>query len=394
MAGTPQTLSPAFVRYIADAGSDAETARLKARALGIDQVYWLSQRNSRLGWIGQQQRPSLPTMEDAHAAWKSAHAILLSGFLADDIPPHSQSIAESCALMEAVLQGAECENLLSQEPYTSRIAPGFEILASTYDEGDLQGIVKIEFDAVREGEIVADNIWLKIAWLSYAEQDASLRFRFSFGMENYEDVAADPVRQRLATQLCEAIFPESAIISHQPRLAAYLRALLQISAIEYVERIVYFNAPEGGAQFHHDIERGHLGVVFAQITGRTAWFALSTDQLLDELLLFLNSSSTETQLRSNIRNAKTLTKLRALTHDRTLLATALDDKNHDALELILNRTPAFSRQLIEHGHCYILHPGDIMLLPQHDVSHCCRHAVYCLDEQPGQALSFAIRHTA
>ena len=63
--------------------------------------------------------------------------------------------------------------------------------------------------------------------------------------------------------------------------------MLQAEDLVYVERIVYFNAPEGGAQFHHDVERGHLGVVFAQLSGRTAWLTLSTEQLLDAMQNFL-----------------------------------------------------------------------------------------------------------
>ena len=56
--------------------------------------------------------------------------------------------------------------------------------------------------------------------------------------------------------------------------------------------------------------------------------------------------------------------------------------------------PAFIRSLIDRGHGYIINPGDIILLPQHDADHCSWHAVYCLDDSPGEALSFAVRRAA
>ena len=294
--------------------------------------------------------------------------------------------------MAAVLDGGDCETLLLQAPYAARLAHRFELLASNYDEGDPQEIVKIEFDAMENGRLIAENLWVKLSWLSYQEHDASLRFRFSFGMENYEDVAADPERQRYAAELAEALFPESAVISANTRLAAFLRDMLQAEDVTYVERIVYFNAPEGGAQFHHDVERGHLGVVFAQVSGRTAWLALSTEQLLDEIQRFLAQADAESALRKVIRHPKTRAKLFTLAQDRAALAAYLNDRDNDPLERLINRSPIFVRQLIERGHAHILHPGDVMLLPQHDMAHCAWHAVYCLDDHPGEALSFAIRH--
>jgi hypothetical protein len=392
MSGPTGIRAPLPVQFILGAESSEAAAQQAGRARRITAVFWLSQRNSCLGWIGDHHRPAMPTMETARAAWQTARPIVLPGFAASEIPALQHHIAQSAALAEAVLNGGDYEALLLQAPYSARLAPRFVLLGSTYDEGDPQEIVKIEFDAVNRGEIAAEHLWSKLSWLSYEEYDASLRFRFSFGMENYEDVAADPQRQAYASALTEAVFPESAVISANRRLAMFLRKMLQAKDIMYVERIVYFNAPEGGAQFHHDVEGGHLGVVFAQLSGRTAWLALSTEQMLDEIQTFLARPNAGVAIRGVIRHHKTRAKLFTLARDRDVLAAYLNSSDNDPLERLINRCPAFIRGLIEHGHAHILHPGDIILLPQHDAGHCTWHAVYCLDDRPGEALSFAIRH--
>ena len=394
MVASFETETSSSVRYVLDADHSAEEAQRAADGQGISRVFWLSQRESHLGWIGEQQRPLSPGLDVARAAWQAAQPILLPGFIADDIPGHQQDIAQATSLMQAVLDGEDCEELLQQEPYAGRLAPRFELLAATYDEGDPQEIVKLEFDVMQGDELIAENLWIKLSWLSFAEHDGSLRFRFSFGMENYEDVAADPQRQAYAAALTEALFPESAVISANTRLQHFLREVLQAKDLVYVERIVYFNAPDGGAQFHHDVERGHLGVVFAQLSGRTAWLTLSTEQLLDAIQHFLAQPDADEGMAKTIKLKKTRGELVKLAADRAALADYLNRHDNDPLEQLINRTPAFIRQLIDLGHAYILNPGDVILLPQQDAAHCAWHAVYCLDDSPGEALSFAIRHAA
>ncbi len=386
----PNTATP--MRYLLDATHSGEQAQRAAAERSISRVYWLSQRDSGLGWIGEQGRPPLPTPANARRAWQAAQPIVLPGLVAAALPAQQRHIAEAATLMQAVLDGADCEALLLKEPYAGRLAPRFDLLTSSYDEGDPQEIVKIEFDVIADETIVAENLWVKLSWLSYEEQDASLRFRFSFGLENYEDVAADPERQAHAAALTEAIFPESAVISTNRELRAFLLDVLQTKDLAYVERIVYFNAPEGGAQFHHDVERGHAGVVYAQLSGRTAWLALSTTQLLEALQRFLARPDADQALESSGADRSIREPLFRLAADRDALAELLSSRDNDAVEFLINRVPAFTRQLIDSGHGYILHPGDVILLPQHDAAHCSWHAVYCLDDVAGEGLSFAMRH--
>ncbi len=354
----------------------------------------LQQRGIMRGWVsgdydGGRDEPA--SLQKICALWNSSEPVVLSGFIgADLLAGYEPDIERSYELMHEVLDGKECNALFAREPYSSRLSGRFEILASIYDENDIQEIEKIESDVVEDGKIVAENLWVKLSWLSFIEDDASLRFRFSFGIESYEDVAADPVRQRYAAEFTEAIFPESAIISRNGHLDDILRKILDARDIAYVERIVFFNAPNGGAQFHQDVEKGHRGVVFAQLRGRSGWFCLSKRSLIKEIQRFL-SRDDAFSLLSSVNSSDEIEHLYSIVSDDDLLSAYMDEQDNEPLERLLNHIPAFARQLIERGFFYIVEPGDIVLLPQQDMDNCAWHAVLCLDDFAGEALSFAIR---
>ncbi|MDD5035055.1 MAG: hypothetical protein PHE55_09875, partial [Methylococcaceae bacterium] len=238
---------------------------------------------------------------------------------------------------------------------------------------------KVFFDAWQEDDIVADNLWCKASWLSFDEEDGSLRLRFSFGIEGYEDVAADPERQFWAAKLTDAIFPESAAVTEHPGLNGILAEMLSCQRLAFTERIVYFNAPNGGAQMHHDVERGHDGVVFAQMSGSTFWLALSKPKLMDEIDAFLAESTAD------------WLELRKLTADRTSFAAYLEQSDHELAEALMDRHPEFFRHLIERGYAYVLRPGDVLLMPQYSTDTCVWHSVLCLGDEPGEGLSFALK---
>jgi len=209
-------------------------------------------------------------------------------------------------------------------------------------------------------------------------------------MEGYEDVAADLARQKLAGQLQEAVFPESLIVTQNEKLNHYIKSLLNLESIEFVERIVYFNAPNGGAQFHHDVERGHKGVLFAQLDGRTAWLCLPKRTLIRQIQDFLRDSIHQQALAELFADKSAVNDFLNHYQQEVWLANHMEEKNKDVLDCLINQTPAFTQQLVEQGF-YMLSPGDIILLPQTDLDYCAWHSVFCIDEQPGLALSFAIR---
>ncbi|MFZ4702247.1 MAG: hypothetical protein ACOYMG_19570 [Candidatus Methylumidiphilus sp.] len=340
----------------------------------------LSRRGIEHGWIKVEKRPVMPAALAVKRAWQNNETIFLPAILADTLPFYQSDIAQANRLMGQVQQGAELSELLEVEIYDTRLQPAFELSGCSYEDNDGQAIEKVIFDSWEGDEMVADNLWCKASWLSFHEEDGSLRFRFSFGIEGYEDVAADPARQDLAAKLTDAIFPESAAVTRHPGLNAMLQSMLDCERVGFMERIVYFNAPNGGAQMHHDVERGHEGVVFAQLSGSTFWLALAKPKLLDEIGAFLAEAP-----------ADQWPQLRELAADRQALSEYLEEPDHEWAEDLIDRTPGFSRHLLERGYAHVLEPGDVLLMPQQSLDTCVWHSVICLGDETGEGLSFALK---
>ncbi len=378
--------------YVASPETTEAQANNIAQLQGLNTPVLLKRRGTSLGWIAERKEQLQINAEAAAQAWHNSYAYTLPGFVTDKLASQQQHIDQSLSLMEQIAEGAEVAELFEQTPYIERTSEQFEMLASFQDEGDDQEIETIEYDAVEADEVVGENLWCKASWLSFEEDDASLRFRFSFGMVGYEDVAADLKRQHYAAQLTEAIFPESSIISNNPALESFMQKVLGVEKLSYVERIVYFNSPNGGAQFHQDVERGHLGVVFAQIHGRTGWLACSKSQLIDEIQIFVSNTDNEPALVKLLPDTHALEELKQKSQDRELLNNWLDQRDNEPLELLLNRCPEFYCHLIGKGFAYLINAGDIILLPQKSLDECAWHTVFCLDNFPGESLSFAVRN--
>lgn len=340
----------------------------------------LLRRGLAYGWIASDGQAAQADAERVRAAWRNDQAVMLPGMLADVLPRFAEDIAQAHRLMEQTLEGGDVAASFEAEPYASRLPPDFALTGTSYEEHDDQGIEKVYFDAWQGDELAADDLWCKASWLSFEDDDASLRYRFSFGMEGYEDVAADPERQMWAAKLTDVIFPESAAVTRHAGLNALLAHMLDCERVAYAERIVYFNAPNGGAQMHHDVERGHDGVVFAQMSGSTFWLALSKPKLLDEIDAYLAAAPAE-QWR----------ELRQLAQDRQALACYLEETDHELAEQLIDRTPDFFRHLIERGYAHVLRPGDVLLMPQYSLETCVWHSVICLGDEPGEGLSFALK---
>lgn len=322
--------------------------------------------------------------------WQSGAPIFLKAQCLTDLANFQTHLAQSNKLYQSALQGAMCETLLDQTPYIERLAPRFESLGSSINEGDEQEIETVLFDALENEIMTAEDLWMKASWLSFYDEDASLRFRFSFGVDLHEDVAADEHRQHYAALLTNAIFPESLIITQNDDLLAKLYNSLDCSSINFVERIIYFNAPQGGAYLHHDRERGHAGVVYAQLSGKTFWLALTREQLVDNVISYTRACEQASAWPSNFSPAMQA-EILALASNPKHVADELESFCHTSLIHLINETATFIQQLIRNGHSYTLEPGDILLLPQETPDKCCWHSVFTLGEATGEALSFAIR---
>jgi len=343
----------------------------------MSQKHLLQRRGFDLGEISSPATQAMPSKQQIIEAWQADKSIVLPAVCSQAIAKHSKHIQTAHQMMEAMLDGAELAETFEESTISKRLHPEFALLASSAEEHDEQGIEKVYFDVEQDGELCAEDLWCKASWLSFHDEDASLRFRFSFGMEGFEDVAADPARQAWAGELCERTFPESAIITKNTEVLGILKEILGSEA-QFVERIVYFNAPNGGAQFHHDVERGHAGVVFAQLSGATFWLALDKQSLMDEMIAFAAEHTVSDALK-------------VLLKDREALSCYMEERDHELVEALIDQDPKFIQYLNAQGYSHSLQTGDILLLPQRDLDYCVWHSVFTLGDEPGEALSFAIR---
>lgn len=351
----------------------------------------LKRRGFDLGLVEQPNQGTSPSTEQVKQAWLQDSAIVLPQLLNQNLQEHEENIKKSHVLMQNVLRSCAFIPCLEQSPYLEQLQHNFFIVAASPEEHDEQGIEKVYFDAfVDDDNITAEELWCKASWLSFHDEDASLRFRFSWGMEGYEDVSSDPVKQDWAGQLCDAIFPESCLITENKTVLTHLSSILGKKP-SFVERIVYFNAPNGGAQFHHDVERGHAGVVFAQLSGATFWLAASKPKLMDEIINFVQSDNNQAAIVAVLPNEEDRQTLQTVCGKSEALKDYMEEPDHELIEAVIDRCPAFIAQLVAHGFSHTLEAGDVLLLPQRDLDNCVWHSVFTVGDTPGEALSFAVR---
>jgi len=139
------------------------------------------------------------------------------------------------------------------------------------------------------------------------------------------------------------------------------------------ERIVFSNAPGGGATFHHDAEPDQLGVAYAQLTGRTAWLALPKRALAAEVARLARGSALESPAGTPARALR-----------------ALDREDLPELDRLLNRSPRLTRRLVERGSLIVLSAGDVLLLPSHGPDEAAWHSVFALGVTPSVAHSYGV----
>jgi hypothetical protein len=347
----------------------------------INQMQQLVRRGFTLG-----NAPKREGKANGIERWHKGLPVFMPAQCRTLLAEHQANIEQTETLVAAIIEEHDCDSVLAEPPYRQRLEPKFQSLGSTFNEGDQQEIEMVMFDAIDDETLIAEDLWLKASWLSFHDDDVSLRFRFSFGIDHQQDVAADPHRQKLAAELTDRVFPESSIITNNLKLIDTLKKTLVCDKINFVERIIYFNGPNGGAYLHHDLERGHAGVVFAQLSGHTFWLALPKKTLIEEIIRFSRSQPWPESLTLEMRD-----EMSNLVGDRNYLAEQLGSFTNTGLIHLINETEEFVQFLIARGYSTQLEPGDVLLLPQATEETCCWHSVFCLGEQMGQALSFAIR---
>ncbi len=294
----------------------------------------------------------MPTVANVQSRWVRDEPVLLSAAL--DVESVRGGIRNTLDFFRRVRRGGVLEPTLRHRLGGQA---GYELVGVSVDVGDEREIEKVHVDSR-----AAEDLFAKLSWVSNDETDSSLRVRFSFGSERLDDWYGDDQRAREADRLAAAVFPECAAFDGHRSLRRLLTRLVG-SGMRMSERIVYSNAPGGGAVFHHDAEMDQRGVVYGQLAGRTLWLALPK-RALSDLVAKRGQSAGEA--------------LRQL------------DQPSAALRRRLNSDPRFTATLVEAGHAYVLTPGDVLLLPSRGVDDVAWHSVFALGNSPSLSHSYGL----
>lgn len=342
------------------------------------------------------------------ARWHAAKPIVLHGVAGEMLDEFGAEIEGAVELHEALGEVGGLRAWLAGN--AEAIAPEFVVRAQRATladpERDIERVL-VEARSSLPNARKIDDLWLKSAWLSTFDEDSSARLRFSFGRERDDDASRDIVRHRLVAELAARLLPETALVTANPALAPLVERLCS-ERVLFTQHIAYWNSPQGGALFHHDafaedaFDGGgwrQFGVCYLQLSGRTAWLALSIQDLAMRVREFADLLDegelpwVRAQLFENgaASVAGGWRRFRELVDDEARLVAELGFPGCGVLGALVNRGPEFTSFLADAGHAWVLSPGDAILLPNQGVQATCMHSVFCASEDTGYSLSLAIR---
>ncbi|MBL9078906.1 MAG: hypothetical protein JNL08_15475 [Planctomycetes bacterium] len=345
-------------RHLA-AGADGTARALRRRGRA---VWPLRRRDADLGFAVAVDRTP-PDAARALARWQRSEAVFLPGMLGQGPARHAAAIAATLRMFDRLRRGGA---FLAELDRRLRADHELRYAGSTKDRNDPREIERVFVDAEVDGRVVAKDLWAKLTWIADDACDRSLRIRFSAGLEQLEEwMQASDLTAGWVDQFAARAFPECDAVLRCAPLRRLLAQLLQ-RPHRLSERIVYNNAPNGGAVFHHDAEPGQLGVVFSQLEGHTAWLALGKRRLA--------------ALLANDRSPRAVQRA----------MDALDRGDDRQLYRRLNRDAAFTARLAAHGALFVLRAGDVILLPSQGIDDVAWHSVIALGPRPSLAHSYGL----
>jgi hypothetical protein len=305
--------------------------------------------------------------EEPERRWRAARPIHLPGAL--DLATWRAEIRRTRGWFERLREGASFEH-----GFFARLAEGarFRRVGVSVDLGDTREIEKAHVDLASGRGALARDLYAKLSWISTDEGDDSLRIRFSFGSERLLDWTRDSKRATAADLLAQAVFPECAALTEERTLRRRIDTLAG-RATRLSERIVYSNAPGGGAVFHHDAESSQLGVVYGQLSGQTGWLALPKQELAEEICELAREG-----------------RLAGIAGTPRRALDSLEGSHPPGFERLLNRSTRLTRRLVEHGHFYCLRAGDVLILPSPSKGAVCWHSVFSLGGAASLSHSYGI----
>ncbi len=233
--------------------------------------------------------------------------------------------------------------------------------------------------------------WLKVGRLSTFPGDRSLRLRVAYGREGDDDACNDDARNRLVTDLARELLPGGRELLARERLAPLEE--LSDTALFATQPIAYWNAPDGGARFHHDAFAGaadaqQRAVLYLQLSGATAWLALSISDLalrVRELLADEPGADEGDDPDDGLDRAA----WRAIAGDWSALIAELAQPGCGAFGPLVD-APATTAFLADSGHAALLGPGDAIALPNFGLERTAMHSVFCASDRVASGLSLAL----
>lgn len=340
-----------------DAVAVAQALRRRHR-----EVWPLRRRGADLGFAVTVER-RLPLPQEALARWQRSEPVFLPDVLGRGPQRHAAAIRASLRMFDRLRRGARFFDEIERRLHDDG---DLRYAGSTAADDDAREIERVFVDAEPDGQVVARDLWAKLAWIASDDGDRSLRIRFSAGQEQLDQwMQATDLTAGWVDRFAARAFPECAAIVGCRPLRRTLQQLLR-RPHRLSERIVYNNAPGGGAVFHHDAEPGQLGVVFCQLEGHTAWLALSKRRLAARVV----AAGAARDLRTAM--------------------DALDRASDQRLLQRLNRDAPFTADLAAHGALYVLRAGDAIVLPSQGIDEVAWHSVIALGDRPSLAHSYGL----
>jgi hypothetical protein len=238
-------------------------------------------RGVRHGFVDCVSKPP-PTPAGLDRCFAAGEPILLRGWLAVSSARAKARIEATRLWFERLRRDESFSDGLRERLARRRgKLPALKFCGTSTDVGDPREIEKVHIELGGMGS-AGKQLYAKLSWIAEDERDHSLRVRFSFGNERSGAWRSAPRSALAGDQLAELVFPECELLARHRALLALLDRL-HGAPVRLSERIVYSNAPGGGASFHHDAEPGQLAVVYGQMCGSTGWLALPRGALAQEL---------------------------------------------------------------------------------------------------------------
>ncbi len=311
--------------------------------------------------------------------WAAGQPVLFPAALA---PSADDEVRSSMALFERLHAPGELKAALAEAGHDS---------LKDLELSDPRDLAKVQ--------VAGDaGVWFKCGRLSLVEDDSSLRLRVSYGQEVDDDAARDLARHHEVTRLAESFLPAAKRIAADEGLRERTARFLGTPAF-YTQHIAFWNAPNGGALLHHDAfeeeaSGGQRGVLYVQLSGETAWLALSSADLAQRVTEFaeaLEQGEADWVRRALWPDRRDFERVLARIRDPRALLRELSLPGCGKLGPLVNQGPDFTSFLADAGHGFLVRAGDALFMPSHGLECCVMHSVFCASDEPTYAMSLALR---